>query len=1158
MTPPDFIPDDHEERTLAVDPRRSIIAQAPAGSGKTTLLVNRYLRLLEVVERPEEILAITFTRKAAAQMRNRVVSALAKNDEPLVRRILARSNALGWGLPEQSARLSIQTIDSFAATLIRSLPVASGHRPHLRLEERPTATYRQAVAQVFSRMSDDDPLADDIAALLGDYDDRYERISNLLVDLLARRDQWLEPLLVGFSHGRDALHDMVNEALEMLFRQVVEAVTANISAAEQDELATLARHAAKQLDVDWPWPHLPDQAAGWRLIATLLTTGAGQLRQRLTRREGFPPGTGMALQMKERAIALIEVFRTRGLDDLFAVARRLPDTRIDDAASSRLQHMATVLSLAVLELNRLFDEQGLIDFTELTLAAGRALGTEDSPSDLALALDYRIRHLLIDEFQDTSVAQFRLFRQLISGWEPDDGRTFFAVGDPMQSVYRFRDAEVGLFLEVVRHGIGQLRPEPLRLTTNFRARPGLVEWSNHAFARAFGATEDPVLGRISYTSAQAARPAATERAVTGVAATRAVSLDVFGERARHTEAAWLAERISTLRALDPDSSIALLVRSRAQLGFILPALKDSGIDWQGTEIDLLAAMPVIVDLLSLLRALHDLDDGLHWLALLRSPCVGLTLNDLHRLTQQATQPAARQSCAIGRLIIEFDAQHAPPELSDDAVARLGRIQPVLSAAHAGLGQVPTRRWLENTWLRLGGADAYPQRGALRAASRLFDLLEQRYPRTVRFEELNEAVANLYADDTASDNTGPSLQIMTIHKAKGLEFDHVLLPGLDQTVFGSEPSMLLWRALGDGLLMASPGDDIYDWLRYEDRERERNEQLRLLYVATTRARESLHLSMLGRLSDADPLTPGERTPPDRAPRVDTPQAGAPRQNSLLGPVWEAIAQDAVVHPATDSAARFPHDIQPVRRPELRRLPRDYQWRPPMDTDDVRFVDPLPTSTSTSTWISGSAAAPRRLERSVGVTVHEALRRLAQGPLPENAEQYVASAEPSWSSRLLELGLDGTDRDAALATLRQQLLTTLADPDARWLLSADREASSEAPFTGMVDGTLTNIVVDRTFLDNAGDRWIIDFKSSQPRAGQDLDEFVTVQVRNHAAQLRRYRRVLSPLDRDAPPNPDPGPRQRRRPRVRAALYFTALGRLVELEKDVPELPDSQHMA
>ena len=99
---PGFVPEDHEQRALAVDPRRSIIAQAPAGSGKTTLLVSRYLKLLEVVEQPEEILAITFTRKSAAEMRNRVTSALANRDEPLVQRILARSDALDWGLPEQS------------------------------------------------------------------------------------------------------------------------------------------------------------------------------------------------------------------------------------------------------------------------------------------------------------------------------------------------------------------------------------------------------------------------------------------------------------------------------------------------------------------------------------------------------------------------------------------------------------------------------------------------------------------------------------------------------------------------------------------------------------------------------------------------------------------------------------------------------------------------------------------------------------------------------------------------------------------------------------------------------------------------------------------------------------------------------------------------
>ena len=1122
----DFVPDDHEQRALAVDPRRSIIAQAPAGSGKTTLLVNRYLTLLEVVERPEEILAITFTRKSAAEMRNRVTSALANSDEPQVQRILARSNALGWGLPEQSARLSIQTIDSFAATLVRSLPVASGHRPHMRLEERPTATYCRAVAQVFARMADDDPLADDIAALIGDYDDRHERVSDLLVDLLARRDQWLEPLLFGFAHGRAALHDMLNDALESLFGQVVEDVTTSIDAAEQYELAELARYAAAQLDVDWPWQQLPDQPVGWRLIATLLTTADGHFRKRITRREGFPTGTGQPQQMKYRATALIKAFRERGLGELFAVARRLPDTRIDDAASERLQHIATVLSLAVLELNQLFDEQGLIDFTELTLAAARALGTEEAPSDLALALDYRIRHLLIDEFQDTSVAQFRLFRQLISGWQPDDGRTFFAVGDPMQSVYRFRDAEVGLFLEVIRHGIGQLRPESLRLTTNFRARPSLVAWANRVFADAFGSTEDPVLGRISYAPASVARPAQaalTDSPDDGSA--RAVHLEAFD--ARYAEAAWVADRIDTLRARNPESSIALLVRSRAQLGTILPALKDAGIDWQGTEIDLLATKPVVVDLLSLLHALHDPGDHLHWLAFLRCPCVGLTLNDLHQLTGQLTS----QQPTLGGLVIDFDTTgtlEAPLGLSADGVTRLRRIQPVLKDACGGLGQVPVRRWLENIWLRLGGADAYPQPEAPGAANRLFDLLEQRYSRTVQFDDLDADVAGLYADDAASDSSRPVLQIMTIHKAKGLEFDHVLLPGLDQTVSRGEPSMLMWRALGNGgngLLMASPGDDLYDWLRYEDRERDRNEQLRLLYVAATRARESLHLSMVGRLEA---------------------EMAAPRQNSLLGPIWPAIAPDAVPHRATEIPNDLPRDTESEARPVLQRLPRDYVWRPPIETTDVRFVDPLPTATSTAEPLNGSAG-PQRLDISIGVAVHDALRVLAENPLPEDAPHYVDSAAPEWNNRLLELGLDGADREAAVATLSQQLITTLADPDGRWLLSAHREAASEAPFTLVMDGTLTNIVVDRTFFDDAGNRWIIDFKSSRPHLDQPLDQFIARQLRSYTTQLRRYRRVLGRMDHAAvatqsdPHNPPP---------IRAALYFTAIGRLVELKQDAAD--------
>src|SRR6185436_7254681 len=123
-------------------------------------------------------------------------------------------------------------------------------------------------------------------------------------------------------------------------------------------------------------------------------------------------------------------------------------------------------------------------------AANRALGEPDAPTDLALSLDYRLQHLLIDEFQDTSLSQFELLQRLTAGWQPGDGRTLFAVGDPMQSIYRFRQAEVALFLRARAQGIGTIALEPLTLACNFRSQAGIVGWINSVFARVLPANED--------------------------------------------------------------------------------------------------------------------------------------------------------------------------------------------------------------------------------------------------------------------------------------------------------------------------------------------------------------------------------------------------------------------------------------------------------------------------------------------------------------------------------------------------------------------------------------------------------------------------------------------------------------------------------------------
>src|SRR5262249_3363240 len=148
--------------------------------------------------------------------------------------------------------------------------------------------------------------------------------------------------------------------------------------------------------------------------------------------------------------------------------------------------LLVVLPRAAARVQLVFARRGVMDFNEATLVALRALDTEGGASDLLLALDTRIEHLLVDEFQDTSFAQCELLERLTAGWAPGDGRTLFLVGDPMQSVYRFRDANVRLFLEArARRRLGSVALEPLTLSSNFRSQRGLVDWVNRVFPWVF-------------------------------------------------------------------------------------------------------------------------------------------------------------------------------------------------------------------------------------------------------------------------------------------------------------------------------------------------------------------------------------------------------------------------------------------------------------------------------------------------------------------------------------------------------------------------------------------------------------------------------------------------------------------------------------------------
>ena len=170
-----------------------------------------------------------------------------------------------------------------------------------------------------------------------------------------------------------------------------------------------------------------------------------------------------------------------------ALARvaKLPAPRFTEAEWEALEAIISLLPIAETMLAEAFAARGAVDFQAVSLAALKALGTEDEPTDLMLSLDLKVQHILVDEYQDTSGTQLSLLEALTRGWTDGDGRTLFVVGDPMQSIYLFREAEVGLFLEARAGRIGTVRMEPLTLSRNFRSEEGVVSWVNGTMEEAF-------------------------------------------------------------------------------------------------------------------------------------------------------------------------------------------------------------------------------------------------------------------------------------------------------------------------------------------------------------------------------------------------------------------------------------------------------------------------------------------------------------------------------------------------------------------------------------------------------------------------------------------------------------------------------------------------
>jgi ATP-dependent helicase/nuclease subunit A len=1180
-------PPDQPARVTALDPARSVLVQAPAGSGKTDLLTRRFLRLLAEVEDPGQIVAITFTRAAAAEMRNRILSELEKASardssmsypdafamESLAARALARSEQRGWRLLDLSSQLRISTIDSFCRDLAVKQPIFSGVGSNLQISERPDELYLRAARLTLAKLgqSGRSELSEAIKCLLLWRDNGWKELENLLVKMLRQRDRWMHDFVL----SQEPDWDLVRKKLERpfakavslalshltdLIRQVPDAFDtahrlAQFSCSNGNDLhRDLAERAEFPLGPYEDFADLEDARGAFVCLTSLLLTTDGEFRQQIDKRLGFPKESrDEKLQLED---LISELSSVPNLEQALAGVQKLPPARYTDEDWQIVRASFILLRQAAAELRAVFAEAGTVDFVEVSQIAKQVLCGEDNlPSDAAQSIADGILHLLVDEFQDTSRRQHEFVTSLIEAWPDDSGRTIFVVGDPMQSIYFFRDAEAELFQRVKEIGFGLSDGSsfpllPVRLTSNFRTDPELVSSLNEAFERVFAVPDG---SGIEFEKAEAVRQFRRDRGkrfqlhlqftpqTRHGGANDSESLRARREIAAQRDAARTAQteeivslirshldRMNAASASGQKYRVAVLGRARAALAPIAEALRDAAIPFRAVELESLQDRPEILDAVSIARALSNPQDRIAWLGVLRAPWCGLSLAELHAIA--AIDGESRPTEAVPRLIRSLLDQVS--QESQKAVRRVLAAFNSVPRLRSTLPNASTGTLIQQLWLALGGNHCVDD--AARANLDLFWKLLDKLPggeQDLIGPALDAALAELCALPDPATSADCSVQLMTIHKSKGLEFEVVIVPDLQAHSGVNTPELLSWLERG----LVDPGDDgeltefliaplqfkgsdpgkAKSWVDGIRRDRETQEMRRILYVASTRAREELHLFAM--------------------PTYKTVAGGTltlqPPSKCLLATAWPALAEEidtrfeefrtAKQARKNDSgevlslAASSDENLIVLPHPTiLRRLPSDF---------DLEAATGLKPRTSDSIAGLGNANSYQRHEggmasRALGNAVHKLLEQLASLRTTHDwpdARTQLEQSRPRIVSMARATGISTAQAEKLASQAFEYALAASHELYGQWILSPHDEAMSESGWAGVVGGNLHHVRVDRLFrggtepIQTGTDAlWIVDYKTAHIDAAEAPSALRSFRVA-FEQQLDMYAAVLRNL-------------------------------------------------
>ena len=809
---------DQAARDFASDPAQHVVLEASAGTGKTKVLVDRYVRLIRLGVAPRHILAITFTRKAAAEMRERILDELR---DQMPSAILAE--------------IQVTTIDAFCFGLLREFPLEAGVDPGFEIaDETEMARFATEALDVTMRIARGVVVRDQNVRLL------FTRIkapvlAEVLAQLLDRRQVAL-PAVATFVKQKVRVKSPDEAA-----RLFVERVRAVFEGRE----GFLADGPRGMAEFRWVAADAARLAQGADAIPV---TDVPQLRRRLERyfltkkleaRKKLP---GTAKDHPSPAL------RKRHQDAFLAMAPAIEEaigTLDRDVDGLLARGLLTVLTIAVEQYQKLMDEHAVLDFAGMLDRAVTLLERQEEFARSRLKLQARYHHLLVDEFQDTSRQQWRLVDMLIDAWGEGEGvadgaTSIFIVGDRKQSIYRFRHAEVALLEEAARR-ISALRPgRQVRqaITKNFRAVAELLAFVN---ALASALEGDPELvDRFVYAEtdrfpvdaiADGARR--DGRPVLGLVATDSLQASadaVAAEVERFLKEATVRDRHGPPRAARPDD-IAILFRARAGHQVYEAALEKRGIRTYVYKGLGFFDAPEVQDLQALLRFLARPESNLRAAEFLRSRFVRLSDAALAALAPDLSAAVVGPDAPA---VVLSDQDRALLDCSRPAVRRWISLTDRIPA-----GELIDIVMRESSYaVEMSGLRAAQARENVKKVRALVRRVENRGYTTIG--RLARYFETLRAGDESNAviEARGCVSLMTIHAAKGLEFPAVFVVNLHTPGRGSSAGVTVIDRSVDGepevAFRSTEGTKL-------EERREVEELRRLLYVAVTRARDALYLA-----------------------------------------------------------------------------------------------------------------------------------------------------------------------------------------------------------------------------------------------------------------------------------------------------------------------------